>query len=303
MASTYTTNKGIEKPAAGSYNNTWAVPVNADWDAIDNALGGTITISVTGVGAGIHALSLAQYSPPNINFGGTLGANMAYAVPPGVGGTWSVFNNTSGAFTIAFGSSGGSYITLAPNQRTFLISDGVNMQFADSNSLAAAEAYADNAAQTAQNNAGAFTVSQVAASLATAEAFATAADAVVLSTTETFATNAANTAQTGAQTFATAADVVNLAAANTYANGTKNLAAGWAAQPGGQIIQGGIATAISGSPGTTVTFPHAFPTACTSVVAAAYGNNATVMVLSFAAASFQLINGNSTQCTWIAMGY
>ena len=35
MPSTFTTNKSIEKPSAGSYNNTWSVPVNADWDDID----------------------------------------------------------------------------------------------------------------------------------------------------------------------------------------------------------------------------------------------------------------------------
>jgi len=36
--STYTTNKNIEMPASGSYNNAWAAPVNADWADIDGPL-------------------------------------------------------------------------------------------------------------------------------------------------------------------------------------------------------------------------------------------------------------------------
>ena len=39
MTSTFTTNKSIEKPANGDYVNDWNVPVNADWDIIDQAFG------------------------------------------------------------------------------------------------------------------------------------------------------------------------------------------------------------------------------------------------------------------------
>src|SRR6266704_224536 len=131
MPSTFTVNKSLERPAAGDYNNTWATPVNADWTIIDTALGGVTTISVTGVVAGTYALTLAQYQPPNIIFTGTLGANLVYALPTGVGGVWSVFNNTSGAFTLTFSSSGGgTSIVLTQGQRTLLICEGTNVQLA-----------------------------------------------------------------------------------------------------------------------------------------------------------------------------
>ena len=130
MPSTFTTNKSIEKPSAGSYNNTWAVPVNADWDDIDNALGGNTQINVTGVFAGTYAFTLPQYQPPNVVFTGTLGANLVYALPSGVGGIWSVFNNTSGAFTLTFGSGGGGLLTLPQGTRTLVVCDGVNVQTA-----------------------------------------------------------------------------------------------------------------------------------------------------------------------------
>lgn len=128
MASTFTTNKGIEKPAAGSYSDTWAVPVNADWDYIDTSLGGSTTINVTGVSAPV-VLTLSQYQPPNIIFTGTISANLIYLVPAGVGGLWSVFNNTSGAFTIAFGvlSSG---VNVPQGQRVFVVGDGHTLTFA-----------------------------------------------------------------------------------------------------------------------------------------------------------------------------
>jgi hypothetical protein len=132
MPSTFTINKSIEKPSAGSYNNTWATPVNADWDDIDNALGGNTAINVTGVAAGTYAFTLPQYQPPNIVFTGTLGANLVYAIPSGVGGIWSVFNSTSGAFTLTFGSGGGGSLALPQGTRTLVVCDGVNVQTAQS---------------------------------------------------------------------------------------------------------------------------------------------------------------------------
>jgi len=147
--SSFTQNKSIEQPASGSYANAWAAPVNADWEIIDTAFGGTTTISVTGVAAGTYALSLSQYQPPNIIFSGTLGANLVYALPSGVGGEWTVYNNTSGAFTLTFAVTGGGSIALLQGQRSFVVSDGTNMQYADT-------AYANGVAATAQANAEAF---------------------------------------------------------------------------------------------------------------------------------------------------
>lgn len=125
--STFTTNKNIEKPASGSYNNAWAAPVNADFDDIDNALGGHAAISVTGVAAGTYGLTIAQYQPVNIEFTGVLTANLVYVVPAGVGGLWSISNGTTGAFSLTFGVSGGGSFVLPQTQRSLLICDGTNV--------------------------------------------------------------------------------------------------------------------------------------------------------------------------------
>lgn len=131
MASTFTLNKSIEQPASGSYSNAWAAPVNNDWAIIDTALGGVTNISVTGVGGPSVTLTLSQYQPPNIIFTGTLSANLIYQIPSGVGGLWSVYNNTTGAFTLDINSAGGGDgVILTQGQRAFVISDGTNVDLA-----------------------------------------------------------------------------------------------------------------------------------------------------------------------------
>jgi hypothetical protein len=130
--STFTPNKNIEQPAAGSDNNTWSVPVNNDWSIIDTCFGGVTTINVTSLAAGNYTLTPAQYQPPNIYFTGTISATLNYVLPAGVGGTWSIYNQTSGPFSIAFVNNvGGARGVIPPQgQRSFVISDGTNVDLA-----------------------------------------------------------------------------------------------------------------------------------------------------------------------------
>lgn len=130
MTSSFSTNKGLEEPASGDYVNAWATPVNSNWTAIDAALGGATGISVTGVLAPTTTLTLAQYRPPNIEFSGTLAANLNYQIPTGVGGMWSISNQTpASAFTLSFSIAAGNSLTLIPG-RTLIISDGATVSVA-----------------------------------------------------------------------------------------------------------------------------------------------------------------------------
>ncbi|NCA02911.1 MAG: hypothetical protein EBS87_12280, partial [Sphingomonadaceae bacterium] len=133
MASSYTPNKNIEKPANGDYINTWSTPVNNDWDIIDKAFGGKTTLNVVSV-SGTVLLTASQYQPPIIILSGALTANINYQIPAGVGGFWFIYNNTSGAFTITFSNgAGGATVTLAQGYTTAVISDGANIGRADTN--------------------------------------------------------------------------------------------------------------------------------------------------------------------------
>jgi hypothetical protein len=133
MASSYTTNKNIEKPANGDYNNTWSVPVNNDWDIIDRAFGGTTSLNAVGA-SGTLTLTTSQYQAPIIAITGTLTANVNYQLPSGIGGFWYIFNNTSGAFSILFSSAGGgSTVTLPQGYTVAVISDGTNIGLGTTN--------------------------------------------------------------------------------------------------------------------------------------------------------------------------
>ena len=300
---TYTGNKNLIEPSAGSYNNTWASPVNSNWSILDNALGGVTSISVTGVGSGSYQLSTAQYTPPNIEFTGALSASLAYLVPAGVGGLWSIFNNTSGAHALTFGVSGGSQFTLPQGYRTTLISDGANMQIADNGTaatssaatLTAAEAFATTAANNAQS-----------AAISTSEAFATSAANTAQSNAETYAAAQAATAQSNAETFATSAANTAQSNAETYANGTSGSNANgiWFKLPGsGIIVQSGYFAGQPSSP-ATITLPTAFTT-CSSIVVTPVGQQSTYDVNTIAGvtSSFVLNFGAaSTAFSWIATG-
>lgn len=124
-----TTNKAFSTPANGADVDTWDVPVNANWNSIDNSLGGTTSINAVSA-SGTVTLTLAQYIPPRINITGALTANVNYQLPSGVGGFWSVSNGTTGAYTITISSAGaGSSIVVPQGKALLLFCDGTNVTY------------------------------------------------------------------------------------------------------------------------------------------------------------------------------
>jgi hypothetical protein len=153
-----TTNIGLAQPAHNSDTNTWDSPLNANFGIIDNLAGGETVINVTGVlgSSSPIALTQTQLTPRLIRFVGTLGANLLYQVPSGIGGLWSVFNNTTGAPNVLqFGVAGGNSLTPTPQQTSLIecYGGGTAVTYGDSNALAAAT--------TAQTNAQAFATAAV----------------------------------------------------------------------------------------------------------------------------------------------
>lgn len=134
MTSTFTTNKSIEKPGNGDYVNDWNVPVNTDWNIIDQAFGGTTSLNVTGVSTTpvnltINSVNAAlSYQSLLLTISGTLSNNVTYTIPSGVGGQWIVANGTTGAFNVIIASLGGG-TSYAPPQgyKTIIVSDGTNI--------------------------------------------------------------------------------------------------------------------------------------------------------------------------------
>lgn len=133
MASSFTTNKVLEKPGNGDYIDTWNVPVNGDMDIIDQAFGGVTSLNATG---GSATLSSTQYRSLTLSISGAMSANVVYTIPSGKGGTWVVSvattDSAGGPWTVTIASGGGGTSIVVPRGYSSTIySDGTNIQFAD----------------------------------------------------------------------------------------------------------------------------------------------------------------------------
>lgn len=126
MPSSFTTNKNLELPANGEYVDTWNVPVNADMNVIDAALGGTTNLSAT---SGSVTLTTTQYQKLILNITGTLIGDVTYTIPASIGGQWVVRNATTGAFTVTIASGGaGSSVVTSQSTIQTVYSDGTNIR-------------------------------------------------------------------------------------------------------------------------------------------------------------------------------
>jgi len=134
MASSFTTNKILEKPGNGDYVDTWNVPVNGDLDIIDQAFGGVTALNATG---GSATLTDTQYRSLILSVTGAMSANVTYTIPSGKGGQWVVRNattdGTGGPWTVTIASGGGGTSVVAPRTGPIgIYSDGTNIrQFAN----------------------------------------------------------------------------------------------------------------------------------------------------------------------------
>jgi hypothetical protein len=77
MASSYTVNNGIEKPAAGEQEGAWGGTLNTNFDIIDRVLSGVGSISLSGT---THTLTTTDGTLTDgmykvLLFTGALGAN------------------------------------------------------------------------------------------------------------------------------------------------------------------------------------------------------------------------------------
>jgi hypothetical protein len=176
MASTFTTNKDLEKPGNGDYTDTWNVPLNGDMTIVDYAIGGKITYNAT---AGSQTLSTYDhttkvldtysYIPLYVLIQGAISAPVTYTVPSGVGGQWILKNNTTdasgGPHAVTWASAGGGTSVVLPRGSSVAVfSDGTNISL--SNNLAST-----NSVTTASIQDGAVTYAKM-----NSEALATVAE-------------------------------------------------------------------------------------------------------------------------------
>ena len=137
MASTYTTNTGIEKPATGDRSGTWGTMTNTNMDLIDQALDGfiSITAAATGSTGSPNTLPITDGSVSNgrnriikIVDGGDLGGTVYYQITPNDAERYLwIENGLSGSRSILLfqGTYNASNDIEIPNGKTKLVrSDG-----------------------------------------------------------------------------------------------------------------------------------------------------------------------------------
>lgn len=121
MATTNTTHTELGKPGLG--DSGWGTTLNTTLDKLDALLAASLSKSVAG-GSDV-TLTKDEVKGQALTLTGTLTANINVVLPRA--GTWVIYNNTSGAYTVTIkGSAGGTGTEVTQGQADYIFGDGTN---------------------------------------------------------------------------------------------------------------------------------------------------------------------------------
>ena len=137
MPSSYTSRLKLERQAAGENSGSWGDLVNYVFNRIDSSIKGYQSIDVSG---NSNVTLTSNNSTTNtddsttddqvhnavLEFTGALTANI-YVFTDAVENNYTVFNNTSGSYTLNFAPTGGTGVEIKQNTRTLVYTDGTTM--------------------------------------------------------------------------------------------------------------------------------------------------------------------------------
>lgn len=125
MASTYTANIGIEKPGSGEQSGTWGTTTNTNFDIIDRAINGVLSLSLTGTTTTLTtsdgALSDGGYKV--LVLGGSPSGTNTITISPNDQDKVYLVKNASGQSAIFTQGSGGN-ATIANGETAWIFADG-----------------------------------------------------------------------------------------------------------------------------------------------------------------------------------
>ena len=125
MASTYTSNNGIEKPGSGEQSGTWGATTNTNFDIIDRAINGVATITLTGTTKTLTttdgAMSEGHYR--TIIFDGTPTGAVTVTISPNDQSKTILVNNSCGQ-NITFTQGTGGDVTINDGTSAWIYADG-----------------------------------------------------------------------------------------------------------------------------------------------------------------------------------
>ena len=137
MSSSYTSRLKLERQASGENSGSWGDLVNYVFNRIDSSTKGYQSVSVAG---SANVTLTSNNSTTNtddsttddqvhnavLEFTGALTANI-YVFTDAVENNYTVFNNTSGSYTLNFAPTGGTGVEIKQNTRTLVYTDGTTM--------------------------------------------------------------------------------------------------------------------------------------------------------------------------------
>ena len=125
MASTYTQNAGIEKPGTGDQSGTWGVTTNTNFDIIDRAINGVLSLSLTGTTTTLTttdgALSDGGYKV--LVLGGSPSGTNTITIDPNDQDKLYLVKNGSGE-TATFTQGSGGNVSILDGETAWIFADG-----------------------------------------------------------------------------------------------------------------------------------------------------------------------------------
>ena len=125
MASTYTANIGIEKPGSGEQSGTWGTTTNTNFDIIDRAINGVLSLSLTGTTTTLTTSDGALSDGGNkvLVLGGSPSGTNTITISPNDQDKVYLVKNSSGQSAIFTQGSGGN-ATIANGETAWIFADG-----------------------------------------------------------------------------------------------------------------------------------------------------------------------------------
>jgi len=128
MPSTYTQNLGLEKPATGEQAGVWGNTANNDYDFLDTAIDGNLTIQLSAPAYSITTNQGATSEGRNkvLVFTGVLTQDATISIVPTTAEKiYFVINNTTGGFNLIFQQGAGSHYVVHSHASAILYADGL----------------------------------------------------------------------------------------------------------------------------------------------------------------------------------
>ena len=126
MPSTYTTNNGLEKPGSGEQSGTWGTTVNTNYDMLDRAINGVLTLSLSGTTSTLTtdngSLSNGLYKVLHLT--GSITATHTITIDPSDAQKLYLVNNTTGQNVTFTQGAGTTTATIDAGESGIVYADG-----------------------------------------------------------------------------------------------------------------------------------------------------------------------------------